>query len=73
MEYGIRRTVAGLLIWGALSDERTDLSFYRLRTDHTENTASIVDEAYLPLGCLAVDVLLLRISVLRGCVYRRIA
>jgi hypothetical protein len=26
-EYGIRRTVAGLLIWGALSDERTGLSF----------------------------------------------
>jgi hypothetical protein len=27
MEYGIRRTFAGLLIWGALSDERTGLSF----------------------------------------------
>jgi hypothetical protein len=26
-EYGIRRTVAGLLIWGALSDERTGRSF----------------------------------------------
>jgi hypothetical protein len=26
-EYGIRRTVAGLLIWGALSDETTGLSF----------------------------------------------
>jgi hypothetical protein len=26
-EYGIRRIVAGLLIWGALSDERTGLSF----------------------------------------------
>jgi hypothetical protein len=27
LPYGIRRTVAGLLIWGALSDERMGLSF----------------------------------------------
>jgi hypothetical protein len=27
LPYGIHRTVAGLLIWGGLSDERTDLSF----------------------------------------------
>jgi hypothetical protein len=37
-------------------------------TDHTENTASTADEACLPLSCLATDALLLRASVLRGCV-----
>jgi hypothetical protein len=38
-----------------------------------ENTACIVDEARLPRRCLAIDVLLLRARVLRGCVYRPVA
>jgi hypothetical protein len=49
------------------------LLLYRFRTDHTENTASIGDEACLPFGCLAIDILLLRASVLGGRVYRHVA
>lgn len=40
------------------------LSLYRLHTDRTDNTASIVGEICLPLDCLAINVLLLRASVL---------
>jgi hypothetical protein len=39
---------------------------YIVRTDPTENTACIVEEAYLPLDCLAIDVLLLSVTVCWG-------
>jgi hypothetical protein len=42
------------------------LSLYRLRTDPTENTACIVEEACSPLGCLAIKVLFLSGIVCRG-------
>jgi hypothetical protein len=42
------------------------LSLYTLRMDPTENTACIVEEACLPLGCLAIDVLLLSAIVCCG-------
>jgi hypothetical protein len=60
---------ASTRVW---SNPSYSLSLYRLRMDHTENMASIVDEACLPFGCLAIDVLLLHASVLRGCVCRPI-
>jgi hypothetical protein len=42
--------------------------------DHTENTASsIVAKAYLPLCCLAIEVLLLFPRVLWECVYQAVA
>jgi hypothetical protein len=49
------------------------LSLYRLCTEHTENTVSVVNEVCLPLDCLALDVLLLHASMLRRCVYRLVA
>jgi hypothetical protein len=59
------QTIAGLLIWGALSDERSGLSLTnythnvsplcRLEMDRTENTAFIVGEARLPRGVLGTS------------------
>jgi hypothetical protein len=69
-----RQLNSGLILSAQLlSNPSYRFSLYELRTDHTENTASIVDAACLPLGCLATDVLLFGVSVLLGCVYRRVA
>jgi hypothetical protein len=45
------------------SDTSYRLSLYRLLTDPTENTAWTVEEACLPLGCLAIDVISLLLCV----------
>jgi hypothetical protein len=39
----------------------------------TQKTQTFVDETYLPLGCLEIDIRVLRASVLRVCVYRLVA
>lgn len=49
------------------------MRLYILRTNHTENMSSIVNDACLLLGYLAVDVLLMPASVLRGCIYSPLA
>jgi hypothetical protein len=51
------------VVWSGISYR---LSLHRLRTDPTENTACIVDEACLLLGCLEIDVLLLSAIVCCG-------
>jgi hypothetical protein len=51
------QTIAGLLIWGA-----TGYCYIEaVRTQ--QKTACIVEEACLPLGCLAIDILLLNAIV----------
>jgi hypothetical protein len=52
--------------WGITTDWSYRLSLYRLRTDRIENTACVVEEACLPLGCVAIDVLLLSAIVCCG-------
>jgi hypothetical protein len=63
-------TATVLFLWGALSDESRVFCVLSLPlgTDHTENTASIINEACLPVVCLAMDVLLLHAYASRECV-----
>jgi hypothetical protein len=48
-----------------------EASLYSLRTDHTENTAYIVDESCLLLDCIAIDVLLFRAVTSAGTCFSR--
>jgi hypothetical protein len=48
-------TVAGLLMWGALSDRRMGLSFARVTVSRTENTTSNNPFNFVMGSCLAID------------------